>query len=64
MSGGEWKRKLHLTYAGELRSMAEKMRGEQSKSILLSIADDHEQSANELEQTLTGKQQRGTPIAL
>lgn len=63
MSGEEWKMKLHLSCAGELRSMAEKMHGAQNKSILLGIADDHEQSAKALNQTTIGDQLRRAEIA-
>jgi hypothetical protein len=58
MSGHEWKMKLHLSYAGELRSMAEKMRGVQTKALLLSIADDHEQLAKSLQEKVAGDQRR------
>ena len=64
MSGAEWKMKLHLSCAGELRAMAEKMHGAQNKSILLSIVDDHEQSAKALKQTTTiGDQRRQAETA-
>lgn len=54
MSALEWKMKLHLSYAGELRSMAEKMRNSQSRALLLGIADDHEQQAKSLEESAAG----------
>lgn len=60
MSGNEWKMKLHLSYAGELRSMAGKMQGSQSKALLLRMADDHEQLAQSLGHTTAGDLQRGT----
>lgn len=58
MSGHEWKMKLHLSCAGELRSMAGKMHGVQTKALLLSIADDHEQSAKSLQEKAIGDQPR------
>lgn len=53
MSRDEWKIQLHLTCAGELRSMAGKMLGANGKAELIKIAEGHEQSARSLE---------GTPI--
>jgi hypothetical protein len=63
MSRDEWQKKLHLSYAGELRSMAEKMRGAQSRAMLNSIAEDHEQAAKALENTATGDPKRETGTA-
>ncbi len=45
MSGNEWKMKLHLSYAGQLRTMAGKFQGSEGKALLLKLADDHEQLA-------------------
>lgn len=57
MSRDEWKIKLHLTCAGELRSMAGKMLGANGKAELIKIAEDHEQSAKSLEGTTIGNLQ-------
>lgn len=58
MSRDEWKIKLHLTCAGELRSMAGKMLGANGRAELIKIAEDHEQSAKSLEGTTIGNLQR------
>ena len=57
MSRDEWKIQLHLTCAGELRSMAGKMLGN-SKDELIKIAEGHEQLAKSLEGTTMGGSQR------
>ena len=44
----EWKIQLHLTCAGELRSMAGKMHDANGKAVLVKSAEDHEQLAKSL----------------
>lgn len=58
MSRDEWRIRLHLTCAGELRSMAGKMLGANGKAELIKIAEGHEQSARSLEGTVIGDSQR------
>lgn len=60
MSDSEWKMKLHLSFAGVLRSMAGKMHGTQNIALLLSAADDHEQLAKSLDHTVAGDLQSRT----
>lgn len=57
MSHDEWKIQLHLTCAGELRSMAGKMLCANSKAELIKIAEGHEQLAKSLEGTTIGDSQ-------
>lgn len=63
MSRDEWKIKLHLTCAGELRSMAGKMVCANGKAELIKIAEGHEQSARSLEGTTMGNFQPRTGTA-
>ena len=58
MSRDEWKIRLHLTCAGELRSMAGKMLGANGRAELIKIAEGHEQLARSLEGTTIGGPQR------
>lgn len=53
MLSDAWKIQLHLTCAGELRSMAGKIRDANGKAALAKIAEDHEQLAKSLEETST-----------
>lgn len=58
MSRDEWKIQLHLTCAGELRSMAGKMGCANGKAELIKIAEGHEQLAKSLEGTTIGGSER------
>jgi hypothetical protein len=60
MLSDEWKIQLHLTCAGELRSMAGKIRDAHGKAELAKIAEDHEQLAKSLEESSPGDLQRET----
>jgi len=60
MSRDDWKIQLHRTCAGELRSMAGKMLGENCRAELLRIAQDHEQVARSLEGNMISGSQRPT----
>ncbi|HEX5280455.1 MAG TPA: hypothetical protein VFW28_10265 [Micropepsaceae bacterium] len=62
MSRDEWKIRLHLTCAGELRSMAGKMLGN-GRAELIKIAEGHEQVAKSLEGTRIGEPQLRTGTA-
>jgi hypothetical protein len=63
MSRDEWKIKLHLTCAGELRSMAGKMLCANGKAELIKIAEGHEQLARSLEGTMIGNLEHRTGTA-
>lgn len=59
MVSDEWKIKLHLTCAGELRSMAGKMHDANGKAELARIAEDHEQLAKSIGDNPAGDDLQG-----